>query len=222
MNNKIQHTSRLEEWIDFCHNVVETTKIIMPNKYFVIEVGHFIHNQTIPRYGDLPDDLASNWTADTCLQQIEKYKRREKQEPVRTQDPLWDTFKRAHHCYRAFFSRVLQRMYVLLNVYQQRKHIIKLLTTKESKMVYEINLDVPSGKEYLVNKTIRVCTAGRIVMEYPTYIDKVEEDKQSGGDVCVHVVGARHDLSLVLRSKNLEEVAYQLLGIAAKYKNKGE
>jgi len=93
-----KHDSRVDEWVDFISSTNQSKCI------FYDSVLEFIIDQTIPRYGDLPNDLAASWTADICLKQIEKYKSRAMQPPTRKQDLLWDTYKRAHYACMAYFK----------------------------------------------------------------------------------------------------------------------
>ena len=43
---------------------------------FAERVSEHIEEYTVPQYGDYPDDNVSEWSAQDCVKQIEKYARR--------------------------------------------------------------------------------------------------------------------------------------------------
>lgn len=81
---RIDNTIRGQEWLDFSE-----------------EVFDHIKNYSIPQYGDAPNDNVSEWTAEDCVKQIEKYAKRFGKNAREGQDEI-DLKKIAHYACLAF------------------------------------------------------------------------------------------------------------------------
>lgn len=77
-------SKRAMEWIKFSHAVLD-----------------HIESYTVPQYGDEGEDLASNYTVQRCLEQVEKYLKRAGRNRRQGQDRL-DLMKMAHYTQMAW------------------------------------------------------------------------------------------------------------------------
>ena len=68
---------------------------------FANEVLQHIEDYTVPQYGDAPDDLVQEYSAEECVRAIEKYCRRFRKQARPNQDEL-DMKKIAHYACLAF------------------------------------------------------------------------------------------------------------------------
>ena len=68
---------------------------------FSIAVGNHIENYTVSQYGDKGDDLASEYSAQSCLDQVKKYLQRQGKNKRPGQDKL-DLLKMAHYIQMAY------------------------------------------------------------------------------------------------------------------------
>ena len=64
---------------------------------FAQETLAHIDHYTIPQYGDAPDDMVSNWTAEHVINQMEKYLKRMKNNGRGHEDNLLSCHKIAHY-----------------------------------------------------------------------------------------------------------------------------
>lgn len=65
--------------------------------WFSSLVRRHIKEYTIPQYGDYPDDMTSNWSIDTCMDQIRKYAHRLGRGARGREEELRDLLKIAHY-----------------------------------------------------------------------------------------------------------------------------
>jgi hypothetical protein len=68
---------------------------------FSNKVYHHIETYTVPQYGDAGDDLATNYTPESCAGQIAKYVKRVGRNQRRGQDKM-DMIKIAHYAQMAY------------------------------------------------------------------------------------------------------------------------
>jgi hypothetical protein len=62
---------------------------------FSSEVATHIEDYTVPQYGDKGEDIVTNWTAEDCLRQVDKYLKRRGRNARPDQDRL-DLIKAVH------------------------------------------------------------------------------------------------------------------------------
>lgn len=80
-----------------------TSKRALDWRQFSDAVENHIETYTVPQYGDKGDDLASEYSAEDCLQQVKKYIARFGSNSREGQEQL-DLFKMAHYIQMAWES----------------------------------------------------------------------------------------------------------------------
>jgi hypothetical protein len=70
--------------------------------FFEILKNH-VANYTVPQYGDAPNDLATNYTKEYCVKQIEKYAKRHGKNQRADQENM-DLLKIAHYAIMAYYK----------------------------------------------------------------------------------------------------------------------
>lgn len=69
---------------------------------FADKVAAHIEQYTVPQYGDAPNDQVENWTAEECLQQLNRYLARTQSNQRGEAETKRDFYKMAHYLQLAF------------------------------------------------------------------------------------------------------------------------
>ncbi len=77
-------------------------------KFSNLVLAH-IEDYTVPQYGDLPDDQVENWTAEQCIESIQRYVNRFHRNARGPSERLRDLKKIAHYACLSYDKLLIER-----------------------------------------------------------------------------------------------------------------